>query len=204
MRSVKGVNLREIYFHEDDYQQLEILPVDNLGFCLQQIDEVEKSSAENFDGYGFKDVYMRQENPSKLVSLEMRVVELESVLREILPKYDSVYTGYSSYRAKCDGVIAFGHDNGATIFFEQNEGVVTSIWVSDPFSELTLLPNMNNLLFVDWAWGFACPLREKEMFVKYIKERDFEMEEYMKRMQTLHKQQPVKQGASKKPWWKIW
>ena len=191
--------MREAYFHEDDYRQIEVLPLDNFGYCQQEIGEIEKSSAENFDGYGFKDIYVREENPSHLGAMNIRVSEIEEALEKILPKFDVVYTGYSSYKEKCKGLNAFGRDQGERIFFEHNEGIVTSIWVSDPFNELIDLPHSEKLLFVDWAWGFVCPLKEKEHFIEYIKDRDTQIEESLEKMRALHPQK-----SAKKPRWKFW
>lgn len=191
--------MREAYFHEDDYRQIEILPIDNLAYCLEQIGEIEKSATVNFDGLGYKDVYVREENPSQLASLNLKSSILEETLVEFLPKFDAVYTGYSTYKEKCGGVVAFGKDKGEQIYFEDSEDVVTTIWVSDPFEALTGLPSIENLLFVDWSWGFVCPLSEKEIFLEYIKDRDLQMEEYLDKMKALYPQK-----IDKKPWWKFW
>lgn len=39
-----------IYFHEDDFCQIEILPIENLGFCLKQAGCIEEFAKTHKSG----------------------------------------------------------------------------------------------------------------------------------------------------------
>lgn len=44
--------MREIFFHEDDYRQIEPQPLQNLPFCLEQAGMVDEFSRKQRDGVG--------------------------------------------------------------------------------------------------------------------------------------------------------
>lgn len=54
------------YFHEDDYCQVEILPVENLSFYKRQAREIEDFADEHREGVGFTDMYVREKKPIPL------------------------------------------------------------------------------------------------------------------------------------------
>lgn len=192
--------MREAYFHEDDYCQIELLPVDNLAYCLEEIGEIEKSAIENFEGMGFKDVYQRRDNPSEIAALNIDAHEFSQALQSHMPKFDVVATGYAAHKEECKSVSAFGHDNDEQIFVEHHNNIVTNIWLSDPFTELpNILPRPHEWLYVDWAWGFVCPLKETHVYIDYIAKRDAQMQKNAER--TLEKYPEL---APQKPWWKFW
>ena len=110
--------MRSAYFHEDDYCQIELLPIDNLGFCLKQAGEISEFSEEHWKGMGWDSMYVRKVNPRKLSSLKLQLNDVRSVISKTMPEYDEVYTGYSSYREKCTNTYAFGGDKTATLFLE--------------------------------------------------------------------------------------
>ncbi len=62
--------MRESYFHEDDYCQIEILPIDNLKFCLKQAGKISEFSEKHQNGIGWDAMYVREENPRKLSELD--------------------------------------------------------------------------------------------------------------------------------------
>ena len=100
--------MREAYYHEDDFCQVELLPIDNLQHCLAQMGEQQAFAAAHQSGAGWTDMYMRQEPPSRLVTLGITGEQLRLAVQAELPPYDAVFTGYSSYRVECRNVLAFG------------------------------------------------------------------------------------------------
>ncbi|TGL58726.1 hypothetical protein [Leptospira sarikeiensis] len=163
--------MRNIFFHEDDYCQRELLPIDNFEFCRNQISEIEESSKMNFDGYGWNDLTIRRENPIKLSDLNINLEIIREFISEELPEYDKVMTGYSSYREECSNIFAFGLEDTDTLFVEVNEeNILISIWCSHPMKELYTLPFAKEILYVDWSWGFVCPLSDPETINQYIME----------------------------------
>ena len=165
--------MREAYFHEDDYCQIEILPLDNLGFCLEQAGQIEQFSKEHRVGDFWDAMYIRAENPTKLTSLNLTLPQIREALAAEMPEFDSVFTGYSSYREPCPNVHGFGRNNSEIIFVETaDDQVVTAIWCSDAMAELQKLPRREDLLLADWGWSFICPLADTERFSSYLSERE--------------------------------
>jgi hypothetical protein len=61
----------EVYFHEDDYCQQEILPLAALDFCRNQITEIDAFATNHQapGGIGWTEMYMREDSPEKLSDL---------------------------------------------------------------------------------------------------------------------------------------
>lgn len=193
--------MRSAYFHEDDYCQIELLPLDNLEFCLKQAGEISQFSEEHWKGMGWDSVYVRKENPSKLSNLNIQLNDMRLAISETMPEYDEVYTGYRSYREKCVNTYAFGGDKSATLFFEtDSSNIVLTAWCSDAMPELLDLKQSRDLLLADWGWGFICPLSDKERFENYLTER----EKVFSELAEKWKVERIEREKAKKKWWKFW
>lgn len=170
--------MREAYYHEDDYCQIELLPLDNLQHCLQQLGEQQAFADAHASGAGWTDMYVRGAPPlslSPLSALGITAAQLRQALAAALPPYDAVFTGYSSYRLECKNVLAFGGERTETLFAGINDdGVVADLWCSDGMAALQLLPQRAQLLFVDWNAGFVCPLAEQALFQRYLQEYELD------------------------------
>jgi len=61
----------EVYFHEDDYCQIELLPSTSWKFCFNQIKEIDEFSEKHKvkNGIGWDKIYIRKESPYKIESL---------------------------------------------------------------------------------------------------------------------------------------
>lgn len=198
--------MREVYFHEDDFCQIEILPLSNLEFCLQQAGLIEKFSEEHTEGAGYNDIYIREENPHKLSDLNITADVVRNCFSSLLPEYEKIYTGYSSYKELCKNIIAFGRDNEETIFFQINDSdIVETIWCSDLLNEILQLPNNNELLLADWASDFICPLSESSRIKDFIKQSELDNIEFTKQYEenrkTVQNSTPVQ---VEKRWWEFW
>jgi hypothetical protein len=79
--NVRPTTMREAYFHEDDYCQIEVLPLDDLYFCLRQAGEIAEFSNEHRAGSSWDAMYIRGANPTPLASLNISL----SQVREALP-----------------------------------------------------------------------------------------------------------------------
>jgi len=122
--------MTSIYFHEDDYCQIEILPIENLAFCMKQAGLINEFSNEHWTGAGWADMFVRAENPISLHEKKIPVALLEKTLGNVLPKFDEVYTGYSSYREKCNHISAFGQNEDIVVFYDEKDGLVSNIWLT--------------------------------------------------------------------------
>ena len=176
----KIANMRSIYFHEDDYCQIEILPVENLGFCLKQAGLIDEFSEEHKAGAGYTDMFIRGENPLSIYTKSIPVGVFEEAL-EVAPKYDEVFTGYSSYCEKCESTNAFGHQENVAVFYEEKDGFVKNIWlaldiyedndVSITYNMLTSLAKLGDFIIVDWGWGFIEELHDAARIKQYLQKR---------------------------------
>lgn len=163
--------MREAYYHEDDYCQIELLPLDNLQHCLTQMGAQQAFADAHRSGAGWTDMYVIETPPSPLSAMGIRAEQLRLALGDALPPYDVVYTGYGSYRVECKNVLAFGGEQTETLFVGLDEhGIVCDLWCSDGMEQLLLLPLKEQLLLADWGAAFACPLADGELFARYLEE----------------------------------
>ena len=167
--------MREAYFHEDDQGQVQLLPLDNLQHCLQQMGQQQAFADAHQSGAGWTEMYVREAAPSKLSALGITGEQLRLALMAVLPPYDAVFTGYGSYRVECKNLLAFGGDNTETLFAGIDEhGIVVELWCSDGMPELLRLPLPEQLLLADWNAGLACPLSDRALFARYLQEYELD------------------------------
>lgn len=177
--------MKSIYFHEDDYCQIEILPIQNYNYCKKEIEKIEDFSEEHKvdGGIGWTDVYVRGENPIPLAELNISIDMLSSLLEEITTKFETVKTGYSSYREVCQHIIAYGKSNDVVLFFDFDKGsnYVKNIWLTLDVSNekerdsakkiLSVLSKVHELILVDWCWDFVTKLNDSLSIENYLNER---------------------------------
>lgn len=167
--------MREAYFHEDDEGQVQLLPLDNLQHCLQQMGQQQAFADAHQSGAGWTEMYVREAASSKLGALGITGEQLRLAVMEVLPPYDAVVTGYGSYRVQCKNLLAFGADNTETLFAGLDEhGIVEELWCSDGMPELLRLPLTEQLLLADWNAGLACPLSDHALFARYLQEYELD------------------------------
>lgn len=178
--------MRTIYFHEDDYCQIEILSVQNFSYCKQEIDQINDFSEKHkvADGIGWTDMYIRNESLITLEELKISSEKLSASLGCMVSKYDSVYTGYSSYREVCKNTCAYGDTEDVVIFydFDKEHGFVKNIWMTlDIHNQaqidyakqiLNVLSGICKLILVDWGWGFLSKIDDITEIEYYLNKRD--------------------------------
>lgn len=178
--------MKSIYFHEDDYCQIEILPVQNYNYFKQEIDKINDFSEKHqvADGIGWTDMYIRNESPITLKELKIPIEKLSASLQRVVCKFDSVYTGYSSYREVCKSTFAYGDTDDVVVFFDfdKEQNLVTSIWMTlDIRNEaqidsakqiLKALSGIYKLILVDWGWGFLSELEDIPDIEHYLNKRE--------------------------------
>ena len=154
--------MRETYFHEDDYCQIELILEANWDFCVKQSSDIDAFSAEHRTEFGWTDMYARGENPHRLIKLQMSISELTTALSPVLPQFDRVITGYSSYTETCQHTVAFGRNHAVVFYAESSEDeIVSAIWLAldtttreekqDAILGLQALSAWP-LILADWGW----------------------------------------------------
>lgn len=173
---------REIYFHEDDYCQQELLPRDALAYAEVEVKKIaEFADAHRApDDAGWTDMYVRAKRPVTFRALGMKKEDLDVAISAHLPMFDLVYTGYSSYRERCRKAAAWGTAQHNAIFADwDDEGIITNVWAqffeSDEKSLLAAskavvaLGMVHSLIYADWAWGYACEIINGEAFASHLR-----------------------------------
>lgn len=166
--------MKKTFFHEDDFGQIEILPLSDLNFCSEQINKIQNFSKNHQcpDGFGWDDVFIRSENPTKFASLMIKKEDVKVVLEPILFEYENVYMGYSSQEELCPNTIAYGDHTAGKIFFRYDvKDIVTAIWCSEFILEICKIPKINELLVVDWTYGFVSPLSDSSKIENFLREK---------------------------------
>jgi hypothetical protein len=172
-----AVAKREIYFHEDDHCQQELLPREALPFAEAQVIQIAEFANAHLapGGAGWTDVYVRQKPSVSFRALGMKKEDFDVAISPHLPPFDLVYTGYSSYRERCRKAAAWGTAQHNAIFADwDDEGIITNVWTqffdSDEKSLLAAskavaaLGSLHALIYVDWAWRYTCEIINEEAF----------------------------------------
>ena len=173
--------MSSVYFHEDDFCQIEILPIENLGFCLKQIGCIDEFAETHRSGFGYTDMYIRDVAPFSLTNKRIMRAQLKNALYGIAREFDEVYTGYSSYREKCDSTHAFGNDENIVLFFDVKNDLVQNIWLMLDIGkeeDILMVQNMFRILskigkfiIADWGWSFVEDIENHTEIEKYLQER---------------------------------
>ena len=186
---------REIYFHEDDYCQQELLPREALAFAETEIKKTDEFAAAHLarGGIGWTDVYVRQDPPMGFHALKMTREDFDAAISPHLPPVDRVYTGYSSYRERCKKAAAWGTSQQNAIFIDwDDEGIITNVWaqffdsdeksISAASKSIAALGMLHSLIYVDWAWSFACEIFNEDAFASRLRSKLADLAEQAKKV----------------------
>lgn len=167
------------FFHEDDFCQQQFLPLAAWGHCASEIERIHEFSEAHKTPYGWTGAYVRTEPPAPLSSLGLTLAALADAAAHRLPPFDGVSTGWSTHEEEAQDVRAFGEDNGLALFAQVSPGgIIEALWM-DPWgverSKLDVMvdvlagvPRADDLLFVDWAWGWLFPAAKREAWSDYL------------------------------------
>lgn len=171
---------RTIFFHEDDYRQIELLPASAWAYCQQEMGAVEDFAAAHTVPGGYSDIYLRQSEPL-LLTLALPFARLSEVVTPIWPAFDRVETGYGSYREDAQHTRAFGLNGNLALFCSVTEQeTVEALWLAlviqndEQLAEaeqvLLAMAALTPLLLADWNESICVPLGDKEAVRQYLQE----------------------------------
>ena len=201
--------MKEVYFHEDDYCQIELAPIENEEFIKQEIDAINGFFEEHKvpNGIGWTEMYMRKEPQRTLKDLKISIKEFDENIGNLIGKYDIVYSGYSTYREECKSTNGYGDDQ-VKFFIEHNEGIITNFWFDFLLADedtaiklndiLKLITNHYDLLFVHWPWGFYSRPKRDDNLLKTLKDTSNELKIKLDEVNNS------KNNKRKKKWWEFW
>lgn len=169
------------YFHEDDYCQLEVLPLTAKAYCLKEMGQIEAFVGKLQDeGAGFSDIYLRGDSPHSMEELSLRSQQLDEAL-SFLPSYDRVETGYSSYREELKSTYGRGAGPEQNVFWSvEKVGLVNALWldlwISPEIKELwqrtlTALGQLAPVLLADWGWERCVDLTSPQEIQQYVTDK---------------------------------
>ena len=173
-----GAAVSSIYFMEDDYCMIEILPLENLAFCLKQAEESRKFADAHRSGIGSTGVYVISDGPVGLREKRITASSLDKAMQEALPKFDEVY-----YEAEHSSpqTFAYGYDSNVALFFEEKDEIVDTIWLTlvikkeqDVDRALRMLDALSGLgafLLADWGWCVIERLENRDSLKPYLRKR---------------------------------
>ena len=171
-KNIKGT----IFYHEDDFGQIEIIPNENFDELIKEARSVEDFSGKHFDGGGYTDVYVREDNGLKLEERKMQVSELNEILSKLpVDKHTIVTTGIRPDEMLSENTLGYG-ENYNGLFFDFKDGIVSNIWISGELNmnDEKLISVLNeigekwSLLLMDWNSLELIDLKNKEQIKKYI------------------------------------
>lgn len=173
---------KTIFYHEDDYRQVEIVPNDNLAELEEESKKVNDFANEHFDSSGYSDIYVRSDdNKTELKQRLIKPNDLEQKLAILgLDRIPNVKTGYGqTYRELHKDCIAFGKDYSA-IYYDFKDEIVQGIWLTNHWSMdrkrlyecLHEIGEKWNLLLQDWNLTETVDLSDKQAIVDYLRTYD--------------------------------
>lgn len=174
-KSTKPV--RDIYFHEDDYCQQQFLPSAATDAAIAELSAIDQFSETHRapGGAGWTDIYIRSGETVGFCTLEIHRDTFDARLAARMPRYDRVFTGYSSHRESCKRTGAWGAGERSSIFADWNDsGIVQNVWAEffDPsedalqsaaWAAASIAPD-HPLVYIDWAWDYTCPAADISTF----------------------------------------
>ena len=175
---------REIYFHEDDYCQQELLPREAFAFAEAELKKIGEFANRHRDpeGAGWTGLYVRPKPPVSFRAVGMTKESFDTIVTPHLPPFDLVYTGYGSYRERCRKAAAWGTSPQNSIFADWNEDdIIANVWtqffesneksISTASRAVAALGRIHSLIYVDWGWSFACEIVNEAAFAARLQDK---------------------------------
>ena len=175
-------NEKGVYFHEDFFNQVEFLPRENLFNLKKENEKIENFAEENFDGNGFTNIYLRNENPIIIANKKFTFEKLDKLLLNLdLKKNTEVYEGYGATKWKCENTFAYSYKS-ADIIITLKDNVVHDFWINGfRFHKdietksilkniLLTIGNEMDLILNDWDLSAVIDLKNENEVQKYLDE----------------------------------
>lgn len=172
-----------IFFHEDDYCQIELLPIENILTKRNEIDLSKQHFEYRLNPDGFTQALIRNQISYPIEYLNIKMEEFEKALSDdILFKFKSVYMGYSTQKIIKKNTRGFGFEN-YILFYEFETEIITKAWIvykslSDTLNiypanlknALFKLGKKYNLILVDWNVFTTILLNDNIKLSNYVQE----------------------------------
>lgn len=154
-----------IYFHEDNYRQIELVPEENYFFTKSQIVSFQSPKTSI---YGFSEIKVRKEQKIQLLERKISIHSLNEIINPISLSYsDQINTGYGQHVEKAKNIVVWGFEQYG-IFIKLKQNIIEAIWLSDSieFPQLKSCSRLSEAIFlvcqeyslilVDWNKELIC------------------------------------------------
>lgn len=173
--------MREIFFHEDDYCQLELVAEQNRDWCVEEMKRVRAFSEAHQAEVGWTDIYVRNDPGITFDSLGISRGDWEAALPQAMPSFDRVLTGYGSKVEACSTILAHGAHPGLVAFAALGErDLVTAVWFTFDLQTDEDVPVACDLLksasrwpvfLADWGWCQQFDRHDADGLARYFQKR---------------------------------
>ena|GEM_PF-1792276 len=179
---MEGDVMPGIFFHEDDFCQIELLPVENLAFCLNQANSMSDFSEAHKTDMGYTDIFIRKDAPVSMYSKKISAAMLQKTLGMAIPEFEGVFYAASASRSvRCEHTRAFGQAENVVLFYDHEDGLVKNIWLTLHVTKnadiaatkgiFDVLSKTGDFLLADWGWSFIAPLSNFAAIDTYLEAR---------------------------------
>ena len=207
--------MRTAHFHEDHYREIELLPLTNWEFCVEELEKIKAFDEEHRSDVGWTDIYIRDHQRAPLAEAGISLAAWQDALSATLSPFDRVTTGYSDYVQVIDKACAFGPDENLIFFadYEQPDTLTnawTSLYLLTPEAAdlartaCESLAGRWDLFLVDWGWSFMTRLDDTQRLDAYLSERVRVFSERFRTMSVKPVMRERVERKRKKPWWQFW
>lgn len=170
-----------IFYHEDDYGMIQLIPEENLPFIWYEFDEIIGYDIEQKVDTNVTEIFSLDKPKIKLVERKIPVTIFESLCESFgFTKIEEVYTGYSSYQELDKNSKAFSlfdeqqKSKYLTFFYETESTFISYLWILDHFYRHESILKLLNELGKNWYLclaengGKAVNLIERKFIMQYF------------------------------------
>lgn len=166
-----------MYFHEDDYCQVQVLPERSYEKCCRELGLIDQFATDHaLEGGGWSNMYLREVDDEQETKLRLSSDEAAQRLDKHGRCVSQVATGYSSHREPATGVRGWLLFEAELFVEADDRGTINAIWVgrvpcgSEDALAAALLDIQvhEHLIVVDWAGGVIARVADEPALAKLL------------------------------------
>lgn len=168
---------KKIFYHEDFYRQIELIPEENYFSASRFITELPPTETSE---HGIYNLTTRPEQKVTLLDRNISIVGIKNILDPIGLLYsEDVETGYGRTTLKDENTLVWGFERYG-IFVKQNKGYAEALWLCNSslfspdntpkFLSLALFSLMEyySLVLIDWNKELICRAASEQNIKEYL------------------------------------
>jgi len=171
------------YYHEDLFRQVEFVPRERLNELRLEHEKLNGFVATNSDGFGFKDIYVREDRDQILLfDKQITVQDIDTLLLKFgMRKIETVYYFYSTAKFRSENTFAYELHRAQIFVVVENDFVKDCFVDRFRFQEaeedrlelenlLFEIGTCFNLILNDWDIQAVIDLENRNEIKKYLNE----------------------------------